>query len=282
MIIRVVIGVVALLYPLFARELTIGTVSESPNKKIGQFLPVAKYLEKNLTSHGISKVSVLIAKDLESAVKNIQNKKLDILIESLYPTAEVMVKTDITPLWNRWKKGVESYRSIIFVKKESGIEKLSDLKGKTIGFEDSHSTSGYFIPKMDMEAAGLRFSKKPSEQTVGYVFTNDERNTVFWVERGKVDAGVLNEKDLVDIAGKNRGRYRTIYTSEKIPRHIVSVNTTVGKKLRERIREVLTKMRSTDEGRQALKTFAKTKRFTRLTKEQLELIDRTKKSLSGF
>jgi ABC-type phosphate/phosphonate transport system substrate-binding protein len=45
------------------------------------------------------------------------------------------------------------YHSIGFARKDSGITSLDDMKGKTFGFGDPNSTSGYLIPSIEIPQA---------------------------------------------------------------------------------------------------------------------------------
>ena len=48
------------------------------------------------------------------------------------------------------------YEGIIVVKKNSGINTLTDLKGKVIAFEEPHSTSASILPRMLLEEKKLK------------------------------------------------------------------------------------------------------------------------------
>jgi phosphonate transport system substrate-binding protein len=48
--------------------------------------------------------------------------------------------------------GSIGYHSIGFARTDSGITSLADLKGKTFGFGDPNSTSGYLIPSIEIPA----------------------------------------------------------------------------------------------------------------------------------
>ena len=49
--------------------------------------------------------------------------------------------------------GGYGYYSIGFARKDSGIASLDDMKGKSFGFGDPNSTSGYLIPSIEIPQA---------------------------------------------------------------------------------------------------------------------------------
>lgn len=50
--------------------------------------------------------------------------------------------------------GSTGYYSVMMVRADSGIEKLDDLKGKSLAFADPNSTSGYLYPQSELLAQG--------------------------------------------------------------------------------------------------------------------------------
>ena len=61
------------------------------------------------------------------------------------------------------------YKSYIIVRKDSGIKKISQLKGKKFAFTDRESTSGYLLPVLMLADAGvkdLKFSQRSGLQAI--------------------------------------------------------------------------------------------------------------------
>lgn len=93
----------------------------------------------------------------------------------------VLVKTNLD--------GSFSYHSIGFARKDSGIAKLEDVKGKTFGFGDPNSTSGYLIPSIEIpQQTGA--SMEPGAYFGDVVFTGGHEQTIVAVNNGDIDAGV--------------------------------------------------------------------------------------------
>ncbi len=85
--------------------------------------------------------------------------------------------------------GGYGYYSIGFAHKDSGITSLDDMKGKTFGFGDPNSTSGYLIPSIEIpQATGATMD---SGDYFGEVkFTGGHEQTIVAVNNGDVDGGV--------------------------------------------------------------------------------------------
>ncbi|WP_412504675.1 phosphonate ABC transporter substrate-binding protein [Roseovarius sp. SYSU LYC5161] len=93
----------------------------------------------------------------------------------------IMVKTNTD--------GSYGYHSIGFARKDSGIASLEDMEGKTFGFGDPNSTSGYLIPSIEIpQETGA--SMKSGDYFAEVKFTGGHEQTIVAVANGDVDGGV--------------------------------------------------------------------------------------------
>ncbi|OUS22406.1 phosphonate ABC transporter substrate-binding protein [Litorivita pollutaquae] len=85
--------------------------------------------------------------------------------------------------------GGYGYYSVGFARKDSGITSLDDMQGKTFGFGDPNSTSGFLIPSIEIpQATGASMT---SGDYFGEVkFSGGHEQTIVGVNNGDFDAGV--------------------------------------------------------------------------------------------
>lgn len=270
-------AVAGLLLPelTWARPINIGSVSTEPAAEIKKFLPLALYVAKEMQSEGINQGKVVVAKDIPQMATFLREGKVDLYIDSPFPSLAVSRLSGSKLLLRRWKKGVGEYHSVIFARKDSGINQLEDLKGKIVAFEEQFSSSGYFLPKMVLVQKGLKLASKrdasepvaPGE--VGYVFSHDDESTMAWVLRGKVTAGALDNQTYLKEARENVSSLKIVDKTFPIPRQIVSYRIDLPPKLVTRIKEILTQMDQSEEGKKALKDFEGTTKFDQLTDQAM-------------
>lgn len=255
----------------------IGTTTDEPSALLKDYLPLARALEAAL---GIG-VRVIFPQDLTEARALIEQGRLDVYIDSVYP----VLALGLEPILVRWKGGAASYRSLLVASARSPIADLPALSGRRVGFEEPWSTSGYLVPRLALEAAGLHLVALDSPRapvppgTVGYVFTYDDENTLFWLQRGWIDAGAISDQAFRALTKGRAAGLLVIYQSEPIPRHLVSVRPDLDPTLVRRLKAALLEMDGDPEGRRVLLRFGQTARFRPLDQKTERFLDELKRRL---
>lgn len=86
--------------------------------------------------------------------------------------------------------GSIGYYSIGFARKDSGITSLDDMAGKSFGFGDPNSTSGYLIPSIEIPQYKDGITMESGAYFGEVKFTGGHEQTIVAVNNGDVDAGV--------------------------------------------------------------------------------------------
>ena len=253
--------------PASAETLHVGTIGHSPADEIRDFLPLAGYLAMTLKAEWVGDVKVVVAGSLAEMVALTRAAKVDLFIDRSFPSMALNKLTGSRFLLRRWKRGVGEYRSLIFTRKDSSLRQLADLKGKTIAFEEPFSSTGYFFPKLALVKAGLKLAAKReasdpvAASEVGYVFSNDDENTMLWVLRGLLSAGATDDLTFVKRARSRINELGILYESAPIPRHFVSYRPGLAENLVAKIKETLLSMDKSEAGKTALMKFQQTAKF---------------------
>lgn len=93
----------------------------------------------------------------------------------------IMVKTNTD--------GSYGYYSVGFARKDSGITSVEDLEGKTFGFGDPNSTSGYLIPSIEIPSQ-FDVTMESGDFFGEVAFTGGHEQTIVAVANGDIEAGV--------------------------------------------------------------------------------------------
>lgn len=247
--------------------IVIADISNNPSKKIKRYQPLADYLAERLGQFGVKIGDVEIASDLQGMANSLKSGEVDIYFDSPYPAMIIGDSSGAKPILRRWKGGVPDYYTVIFTMKDRGIQSLEDLKGKIVGFDEISSTSGYMLPTSLLIESGLNPQEKRSATStasadeVGFVFTDDDENTIQWVISGKVAAGAVDIGTFMEIPEASRQAMIVLAKSEKVARHVVLVRPGMKPEMVEAIKAILTKMDQTAEGQEVLEKFEKTAKF---------------------
>lgn len=157
---------------------------ESPTELARKFAPLGQYLESKL---GV-KVEWTPVTDYAAAVETLVNKKVDLAWFGGFTFVQANVRSGgkVLPLVQREED--EKFRSVFITDAASGINKLEDLKGKTLSFGSQSSTSGHLMPRSFLLAAKVN----PDTDLKRVAFSGAHDATIAAVASGKVDAGALN------------------------------------------------------------------------------------------
>ncbi len=253
--------------PVAAETLTLGSVNDNIKKHLKRFQPLAEALEKELAGDGITGVKIRVLPNSDAMARALQDGEVDLYFDSPLVAARVARASGAVPFLRRWKDGVASYHSVIFVRSDSGIETLDDLLGSRIGFQEPDSTSGFMLPAGLLRSAGLEIrelnnrSEAPRANEVGYVFTGDDNNTLAWIYKGWIEAAATDPHSFGQISNAAPNDFKVVARSVEVPRQTVVHSSNLRSELVDRIRAVLTEMDETEEGREVLLRFNDTTRF---------------------
>ena len=120
------------------------------------FTPLAEYLS-NETGE---KVSLVIPKDFDAFKALVRGGQLDLGFANPLIYVELKKDVNIDPLGlSSEQKAGTKFRGIIIARKDSGIEKVNDLRGKKLIFVDKDSAAGYIFQMLLLRKAGLDITK---------------------------------------------------------------------------------------------------------------------------
>jgi phosphonate transport system substrate-binding protein len=236
-----------------------------------EYGPVVSFLASKLSTFGIKEGRFVAVQNPYEASVLLRQGKLDIYVDSPFPAYVVAKLAGAEPLVNRWKREQELYHSNIFVKKESKIKTLDDLRGQMMVFQKPDSTSAYFLPKAELLKRGFTLTEKsgPDDKVlpteIGYYFSNGDVEAMKAMQDGNAVASAQNDTDFKTIAGKTAGDYRFIFTTVDVFRHVVVLRAGLDPKIKETIKQLLLDMDKSPEGLKMLSDFKKTTKFSAFT-----------------
>ncbi|MDO4690121.1 MAG: phosphate/phosphite/phosphonate ABC transporter substrate-binding protein [Fusobacterium sp.] len=148
------------------------------------------------------------------------------------------------------KNNEPGYYSVLIVRNDLGIEKVSDLKGKKIAFVDPSSTSGYIFPAVILMDNGIDI-----ERDIRYQFAGGHDKALQLLINGDVDAIGTYEnafkkfsKEFPEIEKKTK----IIEKSDLIPGVTLTVSSKIDDSTKNKIKQAFIDITEEKEGQELL------------------------------
>ncbi len=195
-------------------EITIGVIpGGNPENIKKQGAEFAAELQNSL---GI-KTNIYISKDYNTLIEAMKEKKVDFA----FLTALSFVYAEKTAQAKVLLKKIYTdpfYYSALVTTANSKIKRLIDLKGKSIAFVDSKSTSGYLYPKAHLKK--MNFSDSDFKKIV---YSGSHSQSVKLLEDNKVDVIAVFSDDVKAKTGawtkfaNKKNKFKVLWVSDPIP-----------------------------------------------------------------
>lgn len=219
-------------------ELTLGVHPfKPPTLLIKAFTPLANYLSERIGRVVVVKIS----RDYATHIEHAGTDQFDIAYLGPAPYVQMREKYGEKRLLARqFIAGSPTFHGKIFVRDDSPIKTLSDLRGKRIALGDPKSTMSYLLPRYLLLQAGLLPADLPEFGAFG-----DHTNIVLAVLAGEYAAGAVKED--IFFSYQPRG-LRAIATTPAISDHLFIASNTLDAKTVEAIRNAMLTLAAQPEG----------------------------------
>jgi len=134
-------------------------------------------------------VRLVMAADYAGVIQAFAAKQVDAsyMSPAAYAAAWVESGGNVVPILTTLEKdGTKSYVSVMYVRADSGITSVEDMKGRAMAWSDPNSASGYLIPRAEFRAAGI----DPDKYFGRTGFAGGAEQSVVAVLGKQYDAGV--------------------------------------------------------------------------------------------
>ena len=143
---------------------------------------LCEYLRKET---GVYEVKLIIAPDYHGILNFFAENEADLGWPGCVSYVEGAEKYGIVPIVKPVRQGTATYSGLIIARADSGIDTLTDLKGKKMAWVDRESASGYLFPAALLAKSGINIEKDLGET----IFLQKHDAVVLNVLLKKVDAG---------------------------------------------------------------------------------------------
>ncbi len=151
-----------------------------------QAAKVPALVEPYLSKHLKSPVKVIVHDSPEALADALATGKVDLAwITPLAFVRASQKNPEVAALSKAMRKSSMFYRAVFFVKKDSAIKSLADLKGTKVAWVGKSSTSGYLFSREILKKEGL----EPNGYFASETFAGDHPSVCKAVRAGTADVG---------------------------------------------------------------------------------------------
>jgi len=222
----------------------------TPSQKPTDLLATGEEFARTLTKLTDIPVRVTVASDYAAVIEALRNRTADLAF--VHPVGYVLASREakativVRNLWH----GKSSFSSRIYVRRESGIKSLEELRGKTIAFIDPASSSGYTYPMVLLIQRGLVKNRDPKTFFREVVFAGAHDAGMRALLNGHVDAlasfDMAREQYLKDPAERERIVY--IAETPEIPEAGIAARAGLDPATFAKVRGALLQIRAPEYG----------------------------------
>ena len=207
---------------------------KNSEKLVEDLKPISDYLSERL---GV-KVEAFTASNYIGVVEGLGSGSVDFGIIPPFSSLLAQKQSNAKPiLTSKGKTGKPGYTAELYVRKDSGIKSLQDVKGKKVAFVDPSSSSGYIYPGAMLVNAGLNLDKD-----ISYQFSGGHDKSLQLLLNKDVDV-IATFDGVEDRYAKDFPQAKTdiqkLATSDMIPGIMVTTSSKMDKEFHEKLEKAL-------------------------------------------
>ena len=222
------------------KELVLALIpQENPEKLLVDVKTISTWLSKEI---GV-KVRGFVTTDHAAAVEALRNGDADVSFMGALPyvLANKMIGAEV--VLAEIYRGKPVYTGRVFVRRDSSIQTLADLRGKSIAFSDPLSESGYLYPlDLFVEQGLLKRDDDPKKFFGKVYFAGGYQQAVQAVAAGLVDAAGASQYAEALLSAQQQTEVKWIAESMPIPSHAVIVRKELEAGIRSKFVEAMLKL----------------------------------------
>ncbi len=259
-----------------AEALVIGLIPEqNVFKQTARYKPLGEYLQKKT---GVQITFTMLSR-YGNIIDHFINKKMDGAFWGSFTGSMAITKLGLRPVARPlWKNGVSTYHGLIFVRKDSGIKSVEDMKGKRLALVDRATTAGYIFPLAWLKERGVTVHENYFREVY---FTGSHDAAILAVLSGEADVGAAKNTiwDILSVDNKRLASELVVLgKSSDVPSNALGLSSSVSDKTAEALRDALLGMDSYPEGRKVLDEFGALKFLPTVEEDYKPVFDMAEKA----
>jgi len=227
-------------------EIGVGIVT-SDQKTIGKYQAFVDYLNKNSDDNWY----LVPLKDYGSFISQMELKQIKAGFVGSYVGYRLIKEGLGSAVARGEKNGISTYNGYIFTRRDSGLNKLEDLKDKKFAYVDIYTSAGYVFPRYLLKSKG--YDPENFFRVVSFLGSHDK--AIFAVLNGEFNGGAAKDITWRKLAAENpdlEKDLQIIAQGGPFPEQTFMINAEFGQDEVNELRKLLIGMNNSEEGRDYL------------------------------
>jgi len=244
------------------KTLLIGLIPErNIFEQLERYEPLAAYLSEKT---GVN-IKLKVLTRYKNIIENFVSNDLDGAFFGSFTYTLAHAKLNVEPCARPVSlDGTSTYYGLIFVRTDSGIRTINDMKGKIFAFVDKATTAGYLLPLSFFKENNIPDYRTYFKETY---FTGTHEDAVYDVLNKKANIGAAKNTVYYYLAAIDESIEKDLLIlkrSPDVPENALALRKDLDDTIKEGLKEALLNMHNDDKGRRVLKNF-RAKRFIETT-----------------
>ncbi len=240
------------------KTLLIGLIPErNIFEQLERYEPLAAYLSEKT---GVN-IKLKVLTRYNNIIENFVSNDLDGAFFGSFTYTLAHAKLNVEPCARPVSlDGTSTYYGLIFVRTDSGIRTINDMKGKIFAFVDKATTAGYLLPLAFFKENNIPDYSTYFKETY---FTGTHEDAVYDVLNKKANIGAAKNTVYYYLAAIDESIEKDLLIlkrSPDVPENALALRKELDDTIKESLKEALLNMHNDDKGRRVLKNF-RAKRF---------------------
>ncbi len=203
-----------------------------PTELFEKFTPLVTYLSTALDRP----IRIETTRDYQSHIRAVGENRRDIAYLGPVPYVRTVAAYGPKPILAQLEvNGMNTFRGVIVVRRDSELEALSDLAGKRFAFGDPESTMSHLVPRYMLLEAGIGV-----DELSGFEHLRNHRAVAMGVLAGMFDAGAVKASVLRQFEQRGMG---VLAWTPPIATHVLVARSDLPEQTLRLFREALARLR---------------------------------------
>ncbi len=170
------------------------TLALTPSRDPTALQEAGDAFAKTITQISGVPIKAIVASDYAGVIEALRSRRVELAF--VHPVGYVLANREagcqilVRDVW----QGKTAYTARFYVRRDRGIQRVEDLRGKTVAFVDPASSSGYIYPMVLLIRQGLVRDRDPKSFFKEALFAGTHEAALQSVLRGRVDAAASFDK----------------------------------------------------------------------------------------